>query len=248
MTKHRTGTREEWLAARLELLHAEKAHTRQGDELARRRRALPWVRIDKDYVFDTESGEQSLRDLFAGRSQLLIYHFMFGPDWDAGCTTCTMHAESFDRAIVHLAHRDVTMLCISRAPLAKLDAYKRRMGFTFRWVSSLRTDFNFDFGVSLPPGADPDKFVFNFETPWSRFGETDEHEGLSAFVLEDGVVYHTYSSHLRGVEPFNTTYQLLDQASRGRDEGALPYPQAWLHRRDEYEEAGGCSHCGAQAS
>jgi predicted dithiol-disulfide oxidoreductase (DUF899 family) len=248
MTTHTTGTREEWLAARLALLEAEKDLIRRSDAVARRRRALPWVRVGKDYVFDTDMGEQSLRDLFAGRSQLLVYHFMLGPSWDAGCAMCTLHAESFDRAIVHLAHRDVTMLCISRAPLASIDAYKRHMGFGFRWVSSLRSDFNFDFGVSLRPGADPATTVFNFTTTWDRFGETDEHEGLSAFVLEDGVIYHTYSAHLRGLEPFNAMYQLLDRAPRGRDEDNLPYPQAWIERRDEYDDTAGRSACGCHAA
>src|ERR1700760_1054589 len=162
MSDHKIGSREEWLAARLQLLAAEKALTRQSDELARRRQELPWVRLDKQYVFDTDQGEQTLGELFAGRSPLLVYHFMFGPTWGAGCATCTLHAESFDRAVVHLEQRDVTMLCVSRAPLASLDAYKRRMGFGFRWVSSLRSDFNYDFGVSLPPGADPGSEVFNF--------------------------------------------------------------------------------------
>ena len=235
MTDHKTGTREEWLAARLELLEAEKELTRRSDELACRRRQLPWVRIDKDYVFDTDEGEQSLRDLFVGRSQLLIYHFMFGPAWTEGCATCTLHAESFDRAIIHLNQRDVTMLCVSRAPLTKLNAFKQRMGFTFRWVSSLRSDFNYDFGVSLRSGADPDKVPFNFGTTW--FYNREEHEGLSAFALEDGAVYHTYSCHLRGVEEFNVTYQLLDRVPRGRDEDKLPYPQAWVQRRDEYGAA-----------
>jgi predicted dithiol-disulfide oxidoreductase (DUF899 family) len=236
MTDHKTGTREEWLAARLELLEAEKELTRRSDELARRRRQLPWVRIDKDYVFDGDEGEQSLRDLFAGRSQLLVYHFMFGPTWTEGCATCTLHAESFDRAIIHLNQRDVTMVCVSRAPLTKLNAFKQRMGFTFGWVSSLRSDFNYDFGVSLRPGADPYKVPFNFGT--TRFYNREEHEGLSAFALEDGAVYHTYSCHLRGVEEFNVTYQLLDRVPRGRSEDKLPYPQAWIQRRDEYGSAG----------
>jgi predicted dithiol-disulfide oxidoreductase (DUF899 family) len=237
MPDHNTGTREEWLTARLKLLEAEKALTRLSDELAQRRRELPWVRIDKEYVFDTDAGEQTLRDLFAGRSQLLVYHFMFGLTSSAGCATCTLHAESFDRAVVHLEQRDVTMVCVSRGPLARLDAYKQRMGLTARWVSSLRSDFNYDFGVSLPPAADRDKVVFNFNTPWSRY-HNEEHEGLSAFALEDGDVYHTYSCHMRGVEEFNVTYQLLDRVPRGRNEDKLPYNQAWIRRRDEYGAGG----------
>jgi predicted dithiol-disulfide oxidoreductase (DUF899 family) len=246
MTDRKTGTREEWLAARLELFEAEKELTRRSDELVRRRQQLPWVRMDKEYVFDTDEGEQTLRDLFAGRSQLLVYHFMFGPTWTAGCATCTLHAESFDRATIHLNHRDVTMVCVSRGPLAKLNAYKQRMGWTFRWVSSLRSDFNYDFGVSLRPGADPDAVVFNFNTPWRRFND-EEHAGLSAFALEDGVVYHTYSCHMRGLEEFNVAYQFLDRVARGRDEDKLAYPQAWLQRRDEYG-AGSCRHGSLQPS
>ena len=233
MTAHGIGTREQWLKARLKLLDAEKELTRRSDELARRRRQLPWIRINSDYVFDTDDGEQTLRDLFTGRSQLLVYHFMFGPTWKAGCPVCTLHAESFDRAIVHLNQRDVTMVCASRGPLAQLNAYKERMGLTVRWVSSLRSEFNYDFGVSLRPGADPDKVLFNFNTPWRRYN-SEEHAGLSAFALEDGVVYHTYSCHARGLEEFNVTYQLLDRVPLGRDEEKLRFPAAWIRRRDEY--------------
>jgi len=150
MTAHKIGTREQWLAARLELLEAEKELTRRGDEMARRRQQLPWVPVDKEYIFDTGEGEKTLGDLFGGRSQLLVYHFMFGPKWTEGCPFCSLHADSFDRTVIHLNHRDVTMLCASRAPLAQLDAYKLRMGWSFQWVSSLRNDFNYDFGVSLP--------------------------------------------------------------------------------------------------
>jgi predicted dithiol-disulfide oxidoreductase (DUF899 family) len=233
MTRHEVGTREQWVKARLELLEAEKALTRRSDELARRRRRLPWVRIDKDYAFDTDEGEKTLRDLFAGRSQLLVYHFMFAPTWTAGCHGCSLHADAFDRTIVHLNQRDVTMVCASRAPLAGLNAYKQRMGWTFSWVSSLRSDFNYDFGASLHPGADPDTVMFNFTTPWRRYN-AEEHGGLSAFAVADGVIYHTYSCYARGLEAFNATYQLLDRAPRGRDEDALPFPFAWARRRDEY--------------
>lgn len=234
MTVREIGTREQWLSARLNLLAAEKALTRRSDELARQREALPWVRIHQEYIFDTEEGEQTLRDLFAGRSQLLVYHFMFAPAWTAGCRVCTLHAESFDRAIVHLNQRDVSMVCASRGQLAQLLAYKQRMDLTFRWVSSEPSDFNYDFGVSLRAGADPDQVVFNFDSPWSRYN-SEEHAGLSAFALEGGVVYHTYSCHARGLEAFNVTYQLLDRVPRGRDEGRLQYPAAWIRRRDEYD-------------
>jgi predicted dithiol-disulfide oxidoreductase (DUF899 family) len=225
-TEHKTGTREEWLAARLELLKAEKELTRRSDELARRRQPLPWERIDKDYVFDIAKGEQSLHDLLAGRSPLLVHHFMFGPTSTEGCAAWTLHAENFGSAIVHLEQRDVTVLCVSRAPLARLNAYKKRMGLTTRGVSSLRSDFNYDFGVSLRPGDDPDKVPFNFGTTW--FSNRQEHIGVSAFALEDGVVYHTYACHLCGVEEFNVTYQLLDRVPRGGDEDKLPYHHAWI--------------------
>jgi predicted dithiol-disulfide oxidoreductase (DUF899 family) len=232
MTVHKIGTREQWLAARLELLEAEKELTRRGDELARSRQQLPWVALDKEYVFDTDEGEKTLRDLFGGRSQLLVYHFMFGPKWTEGCPFCSLHADSFDRTIVHLNHHDVTMLCASRAPLAQLDAYKRRMGWSFEWVSSLRNDFNYDFGVSLPADGRAESAMYNFKTPW---GNAEEHAGLSSFAVEDGVVYHTYSCYTRGLEPFNAAYQLLDRAPLGRNEEP-PTPRAWLRRRDQYDQ------------
>jgi predicted dithiol-disulfide oxidoreductase (DUF899 family) len=235
MIEARIGTRDEWLAARLELLAEEKELSRRSDALARRRRELPWVAVTKPYIFDTPDGEKALADLFAGRSQLLVYHFMFGPDWEAGCPTCSFWADNFDRGIVHLAQRDVTMLCASRAPLARLDAYKRRMGWQFEWVSSLRSDFNFDFGVSFPPGRITGTTTYNFAGR-ERYGE--ELPGLSAFALEDGVVYHTYSCYARGLDAFNGIYQLLDRAPHGRNEEAertaSGRPSAWIRRRDEY--------------
>ncbi|MDQ6771471.1 MAG: DUF899 domain-containing protein [Candidatus Dormibacteraeota bacterium] len=229
MTDKTAGTRAEWLSARLTLLEAEKDLTRRGDELARRRRELPWVRLEKEYVFETERGEKTLRELFGGRSQLLVYHFMFGPDWTEGCPACSFWADGFDRSIVHLNHRDVTMLCSSRAPLARLDAYKRRMGWSFEWVSSLQSDFNYDFGVSFPEDRRTDGTTYNFKTQDSL---SEEHPGLSAFALENGAVYHTYSCYARGLDAFNTAYQLLDRAPKGRDETNLPEP--WLRRHDEY--------------
>jgi predicted dithiol-disulfide oxidoreductase (DUF899 family) len=245
-SQHRCGTAAEHLAARLELLEAEKEHTRRGDDLARRRRELPWVAIGKQYVFDTDSGEQTLADLFAGRSQLLVYHFMFGPQWTEGCPVCSYWADSFDGAIVHLAHRDVTMLCVSRAPLDRLQAYKRRMAWSFPWVSSGSSDFNYDFGVSVhgldagrsqremerPPGG-AEGATYNFTK--RPFGA--ENPGFSAFALEDGVVYHTYSCYARGLDAFNAANQLLDRAPRGRDEDALPMPIMWIRRHDEYGNA-----------
>jgi predicted dithiol-disulfide oxidoreductase (DUF899 family) len=240
MKTHRTGTRSDWLSARLELLKAEKELTRSSDELARRRRQLPWVPVEKEYVFDAVEGEKSLRELFSGRSQLLVYHFMFGPTWIEGCPGCSLHADAFDRTIVHLQQRDVTMLCVSRAPLDQLEAYKRRMGWGFTWVSSQQNDFNFDFGVSFPPEGNADLLTYNFTTPWrlanhGRSGIAEEHAGLSAFALEDGIVYHTYSCYTRGLEAFNATYQLLDRAPRGRDEDHLEMPFSWLRRRDQYD-------------
>jgi predicted dithiol-disulfide oxidoreductase (DUF899 family) len=247
MTARRIGSQEEHLEARLELLEAEKELTRRGDELARQRRALPWVAVDKDYVFDTVDGDQTLRDLFAGRSQLLVYHFMFGPDWTEGCPVCSYWADSFNGGIVHLNQRDLTMVCVSRAPLGRLDAYNRRMGWSFPWVSSGRNTFNYDFAVSLadvpagPSQRDMPRGVgdragdarYNFtKEPFAP-----EMPGLSAFALDEGVVYHTYSCYARGLDAFNGANQLLDLAPKGRDEDGLPVPIAWLRRHDEYDHA-----------
>ncbi len=247
MTKHKTGTRTEWLAARLELLEAEKEHTRRGDELARRRQELPWVRIDKEYRFETDQGSASLADLFRGRSQLLVYHFMFGPDFKAGCPSCSAIADGFDGFAVHLAHHDVMLWAVSRAPFAKLQAYEKRMGWTFPWASSFGSDFNVDFGVGhteeqlrtgvveynfrpakWPPGTvDPGGIAAGAGTDWPTF--TRERPGLSAFAHEDGAVYHTYSSYSRGLDGLWGMYQWLDRAPRGRNESGL-----WWRRHDEY--------------
>jgi predicted dithiol-disulfide oxidoreductase (DUF899 family) len=247
MTAHTIGTRDEHLEARLGLLEAEKELSRRGDELARRRRALPWVPVDTEYVFDTDGGEKTLTELFAGRSQLLVYHFMFGPEWTEGCPVCSYWADNFNGGIVHLSQRDVTMVCVSRAPLAQLDAYKRRMGWSFEWVSSGRNDFNRDFGVSVPDvpagqsqremprgiGAQAGGALYNFtKEPFAP-----EMPGLSAFALDGGVVYHTYSCYARGLDAFNGANQLLDRAPKGRDEDGLPVPVAWLRRHDEYDHA-----------
>jgi predicted dithiol-disulfide oxidoreductase (DUF899 family) len=256
MTTHRTGTHEEWLAARLELLGAEKEHTRRSDELARQRQALPWVRIDEAYRFDTDEGRASLADLFRGRSQLLVYHFMFGPDYVAGCPSCSAIADGFNGVTVHLAHNDVMLWGVSRAPLAKLQAYKRRMGWTFPWASSFGGDFNRDFNVwfteeeqrgggieynyrreppLLPPGhgagADPSDgaVVLAATTGTDLATYTRERPGLSAFVLEDGAVYHTYSSYARGLDGIWGMYQWFDRAPRGRNEKGV-----WWRRHDEY--------------
>jgi predicted dithiol-disulfide oxidoreductase (DUF899 family) len=231
MTTRRIGTREEWSAASTELLKREKEHTRAGDELARQRRELPWVPVEKEYTFQTEGGAATLRELFDDRSQLAIYHFMFGPDWEAGCESCSLAADEFARGIVHLNARDVTMVCVSRAPIEKLAAYRRRMGWDFTWASAHATTFNFDFGVSFTPeqqaGEAPAEYNFRaVEKPG------DEAPGLSAFVLEDGVVYRTYSTFGRGLEPaIDIVYALLDRVSKGRDEGD---GDDWIRRRDEY--------------
>jgi predicted dithiol-disulfide oxidoreductase (DUF899 family) len=252
MTKHMTGTREEWLAARLELLEAEKELTRRGDELARRRQELPWVRVDKAYRFETDEGSATLAELFRGRSQLLVYHFMFGPDWTAGCPSCSAIADGFDGFVVHLANHDVTLSAVSRAPLAKLQAYKRRMGWRFPWASALDSDFNFDFDVSFTEAQQRAGDVeYNYRRrghamdatpvpePVARFAAacgTDapsfsrDRPGMSAFVLEDGVVYHTYSAYARGLDGLWGMYQWLDRAPRGRNETGT-----WWRRHDEYE-------------
>jgi predicted dithiol-disulfide oxidoreductase (DUF899 family) len=227
MTEPTVATREEWLRARLDLLQAEKELTRQRDELSRRRRALPWVRVDKDYRFDAEDGPRSLDELFDGRSQLLVYHFMFGPEWPEGCPSCSFWADNFDGIGVHLAHRDVTFLAASRAPLPRLLAYRSRMGWTFPWVSSSGSDFNLDFGVSDSP-------IYNY-TPSDS--PQEELPGLSAFAQRDGEVFHTYSCYARGLDAFNGAYQLLDLTPKGRDEDGLESPMAWLHRHDAYSEA-----------
>ncbi|RPH46386.1 MAG: DUF899 domain-containing protein [Lysobacterales bacterium] len=240
MTKHRIGTHEEWWAARLELLDAEKALTRQSDELARRRQALPWLRIDKPYRFDIDEGGASLADLFGECSQLLVYHFMFGQDYKAGCPSCSAIADGFNGFVVHLANHDVSLLAVSRAPLAKLRAYKARMGWTFPWASSLGSDFNVDFGVSVTEQQQRDGSVeYNYrpskpfvpntdgESIPARFAAmtgtdlptyTRERPSMSAFIRDDGVVYHTYSSYARGLDVLWGMYQWLDRAPLGRNE------------------------------
>jgi predicted dithiol-disulfide oxidoreductase (DUF899 family) len=250
MTSHKTGTREEWRAARLELLDAEKELTRRGDELARRRQELPWVRIDKQYRFETDEGPASLADLFRGRSQLMVYHFMFGPEYQAGCPACSAIADGFDGFVVHLAQHDVTLWAVSRAPLPKLQAYKQRMGWHFPWASSFGSDFNYDFqaahteeqqqsGVSEynfrawdprpAPGADDGPQPASpVGTDWATYSR--ESPGMSAFAREDGGVYHTYSAYARGLDGLWGMYQWLDRAPLGRNETGL-----WFRRHDEYE-------------
>jgi predicted dithiol-disulfide oxidoreductase (DUF899 family) len=273
MPKHKTGTREKWLAARLDLLKAEKELTRRSDELARQRQELPWVRTEKQYRFETDEGSASLADLFRGRSQLLVYHFMFGPDYTAGCMTCSTIADGFNGFAIHLAHHDVMLWAVSRAPLAKIQAYKRRMGWTFPWASSHGGDFNADFNVSFTEeqqreggieynyrrepawqwlGGDekkaPEGVLAKSESTLREAGEdpvaknaavtgtdvatyTRERPGMSAFALEDGVVYHTYSTYARGLDGLWGMYQWLDRAPKGRNETGV-----WWRRRDEYDK------------
>ncbi|MGH3764159.1 MAG: DUF899 domain-containing protein [Pseudonocardiaceae bacterium] len=235
MANHRTGTRDEWLEARLELLNAEKKLTRLNDDLARQRRELPWVRIDKDYLFDTEDGKVTLADLFRGRSQLLVYHFMFAPDWDEGCQSCSSVADGFDETHLHLQNHDVAFTAVSRAPLDKLLAYRDRMGWNFPWASSGRSDFNVDFNVSFTEESVANGGSYNFR-PLAGWQLDPAHlpyegPGMSAFALEDGVVYHTYSAYSRGVDAFWNMWQWLDRAPLGRNEGDL----SWFRRHDQYE-------------
>ena len=232
----KVGTREEWLAARTALLEREKALTRRSDELAREREQLPWVRVDKEYAFDTNEGVKTLAELFDGRSQLLVYHFMFGPSvegWpEAGCPGCSYTADSLDGAAVHLPHRDVTFVAVSKAPLENLNAYKERMGWSFPWVSYGDSDFNLDFAVFTEEGRRTGK-GFNFGNP--KYADVDMREtelhGLSSFALEDGAVYHTYSTYDRGTDALNATWQLLDRVPKGRGEGF----EGWPRRSYEYD-------------
>jgi predicted dithiol-disulfide oxidoreductase (DUF899 family) len=264
MTEHTIGTREQWLAARLELLEAEKELTRRSDELARRRQELPWVQIDKEYRFETDEGSASLADLFRGRSQLLVYHFMFGPEYTAGCPSCSAIADGFNGSVVHLENHDVAFTAVSRAPLEKLQAYKRRMGWSFPWASSLGSDFNYDFGVAYTEEQQRSGVVeYNFRTmdvrPSLEAGQqspiaeiaaglgtdvatyTREAPGMSAFAFEGGVVYHTYSAYARGLDGLWGMYQWLDRAPRGRNESLFVgagdlSAGVWYRRHDEYDE------------
>jgi predicted dithiol-disulfide oxidoreductase (DUF899 family) len=247
--KYETGTRKEWLAARLKLLKAEKEHTRRGDELALMRQELPRVRVDKDYRFETDEGKASLSDLFRGRSQLLIYHLMFGPDYTAACPSCSAIADGFNGFQIHLANHDVMLWAVSRAPLPKLQGYKRRMGWTFPWASSFGGDFNFDYSVgfteeqqreggveynyhredALKPSSPSDQNVWGTGVDRATF--VRERPGMSAFVLEDGVVYHSYSTYARGVDALWGMWQWLDRAPKGRNETGH-----WWRRHDEYDK------------
>jgi predicted dithiol-disulfide oxidoreductase (DUF899 family) len=253
MTMHTTGTRKEWLAARLELLNAEKEHTRRGDELAQRRQELPWVRIDKDYRFETDEGKASLSDLFRGRTQMLVYHMMFGPEYTAACPSCSSIADGFNGVVVHLENHDVKFWAVSRAPLAKLQTFKQRMGWTFPWASSATGDFNIDFNVSVTEEQQSKQgYEYNYQKyePKKRVQSSESEgsvaaiaatagtdgatflrqlPGMSAFALEDGVVYHTYSAYARGLDGLWGMYQWLDRAPKGRNEHGF-----WWRHHDMY--------------
>jgi predicted dithiol-disulfide oxidoreductase (DUF899 family) len=240
--QHRIVSRDEWLAARKALLAKEKEFTKARDRLSGERRALPWTKVDKNYVFDTSEGRRSLADLFAGKSQLIVYHFMLGPGWIQGCPSCSFLADHFDGAAIHLAQRDVSFVVVSRAPLPEIEAYKKRMGWKFRWVSSNASDFNRDFHVSFSP-EEKSRGKVDYNYSLTEF-PSEEAPGLSAFIkAENGDVLHTYSSYARGLDILVGAYNFLDMAPKGRDEDALPWSMAWVRRHDEYEEkpkAAGC--------
>lgn len=233
MTDHVVVSPEAWLEARLGLLEKEKEFTRLRDELSRARRALPWERVEKDYVFDGPDGKVTLAQLFDGRSQLVVYHFMFAPEWDEGCPSCSWWADNFERNVAHLIHRDVALLAISRAPVDKLEAYRKRKGWTFKWLSSCGNDFNYDYHASFrPEGSATGEIYHNYQ--WRKSSMTD-HAGISVFYRDtDGAVFHTYSCYSRGVDMMNAGYHYLDLVPKGRDEDGLPYNQAWVRERDKY--------------
>lgn len=232
MAQHRIVSREEWLNARVALLEEEKRFTKARDALAEKRRRLPWVRIEKDYLFDGPHGRQTLAETFGGCSQLLVQHFMYGPDWEAGCRSCSFWADGFNGIVEHLRQRDVAFVAVSVAPLAQLMAFRKRMGWTFPWLSSAPSDFNRDFGVSFTEDELKEGGVYNFGTSGFPVGEAP---GVSAFYKDDeGAMFHTYSCYARGLDILNTAYNYLDLAPKGRDEDALAYPMEWVRLRDEY--------------
>jgi len=226
-------SREEWNQARVALLAKEKELTHQREALAKERRALPWVKVEKNYTFETAEGEKSLSDLFGDKRQLIVYHFMMGPDWEAGCPSCSYLTDHYQGAVAHLAQRDVAFVGVSRAPLPAIQAYRKRMGWTHRWVSSLNSAFNFDFQASFEDGArEKGTAIYNFKT-WTF--PSSEAPGMSVFAKDkDGVVFHTYSRYARGLDDFITAYHYLDMTPAGRDEAGLPHSMAWVKRHDEY--------------
>jgi predicted dithiol-disulfide oxidoreductase (DUF899 family) len=228
---HPVVSHEEWLRARVELLDREKAFTYERERMAQAVRDLPWERVEKEYVFEGARGEQSLLDLFEGRLQLVVYHFMFPPEWDAGCPNCSFWADNFDPIVVHLHHRDTSMVAISRAPYPKLAAYRERMGWSFQWLSSFESDFNYDFGVSFTPEQQDVPGSYNY----NRKAEFSDREGMSAFIRDGDDIFHTYSSYGRGIDIFNTAYNYLDVTALGRHEGDRG--QSWVRRHDEYGQS-----------
>lgn len=232
MTKHTIVSKQEWIKARKSFLSKEKEFTRLRDQLSAERRALPWVKVENDYVFDGPEGKQNLSDLFNGKSQLIIYHFMLGPDWDEGCPSCSFWADNFNGIDIHLAHRDISFLCVSRADINKIEAYKKRMGWDFKWVSSLNNTFNYDYGVSFTPEEkEANEITYNYlKQPYF----IDELAGTSVFIKDDQAdIYHTYSTYSRGLDILNGAYNYMDLTPKGRDEG--DGIMHWLRRHDQYK-------------
>jgi predicted dithiol-disulfide oxidoreductase (DUF899 family) len=239
---HAIVSQDEWLAARKALLAKEKEFSKARDQLSTARRALPWVKVEKNYVFDGPAGKETLADLFGAKSQLLVYHFMLGPGWVQGCPSCSFLADHFDGAVAHLAQRDVTLVVVSRAPLAEIEAYKKRMGWKFKWVSSYGTDFNRDYHVSFSKDEVAGEVEYNYAM--GKF-PSEEAPGISAFIKDEaGSVFHTYSSYARGLDILLGTYNFLDMAPKGRDEDGLPWTMAWVRRHDEYEGTAKSCCCG----
>jgi predicted dithiol-disulfide oxidoreductase (DUF899 family) len=232
MTRNEIVSHEDWVAARARFLAREKEFTRLRDELSRERRSLPWEAVEKEYVFAGDSGRETLADLFGRRSQLIVYHFMYDPDWEIGCKSCSFWADTFDGIVAHLAHRDVSMVAISRAPLPKLQAQARKQGWMFKWLSSHGSDFNFDYGVSFAPDEDAGTATYNYR---AKTGKQTELPGISVFLKDADRIFHTYSTYGRGLDMMNTTYSYLDLAPKGRDEDGLPYTMAWVKHRFAYD-------------
>ncbi len=235
MQKHKVVSREDWIAERKRHLKKEKEFTRLRDQLSNERRGLPWVKVEKEYIFDGPNGKETLADLFEGKSQLIVYHFMFGPDWDEGCPSCSFWADNYNGIVIHLNHRDISLVTVSRAPLDKLEAYKKRMGWSFKWVSSFGNDFNWDYNVSFTPEEmEKEQMYYNYKM---MSFPSDEGPGVSVFYKNDkGEIFHTYSCYQRGLDMLNGAYHFMDLAPKGRDEDGLPYTMAWLERHDQYKD------------
>lgn len=232
--EHKVVPEKQWLTARKKLLAEEKKFTKLRDQLNQKRRALPWVKVEKDYVFEGPGGHETLSDLFSDKSQLITYHFMFGPEWGEGCAHCSYWADHYDATLIHLAHRDTTLVVVSRAPLAEIEPFRKRMGWRFKWVSSAKSDFNFDYHVSFTPGQIRSRKMFYNYGPLDM--NIDEREGVSAFYKDaKGAVYHTYSSYARGIDMLNTTYHFLDLTAKGRDENP-ERTQDWVRHHDKYAD------------